>query len=91
MKEGGRLSVLMPLGNGFDTEKSGPAPLIIGGGAGIPPLYGLCKALAGEKKISGFCWALTRQMRSFTRRNLKNWERVLLLSLSTALWEKGDL
>ena len=50
MKEGGRLSVLMPLGNGFDTEKSGPAPLIIGGGAGIPPLYGLCKALAGEKK-----------------------------------------
>lgn len=50
MRRGGKLSLLTPLGNGFLTEKSGESPLIIGGGAGVPPLYGLCRALAGQKK-----------------------------------------
>ena len=44
------LDVLTGLGNGYDTSKSGEKPLLIGGGAGIPPLYELCKCLIKEKK-----------------------------------------
>ncbi len=42
--------VLIGLGNGFDVAKSGDKPLLIGGGVGIPPLYGLCKRLVAEGK-----------------------------------------
>lgn len=47
---GQTLDLLVGLGNGFDTEKSGPSPLLVGGGVGVPPLYGLCKALRGQGK-----------------------------------------
>lgn len=42
---GGELDVLTGLGNGYDMEKAGPRPLLIGGGAGVPPLYMLCRLL----------------------------------------------
>lgn len=45
-----RLDLLVGLGNGFDTQKSGDRPLLIGGGVGVPPLYGLCKHLLAEVK-----------------------------------------
>ena len=41
---------LTGLGNGYDLEKSGDAPLLIGGGAGVPPMYLLCKKLAEQGK-----------------------------------------
>lgn len=44
------LELLVGLGNGFDTAKSGRAPLLIGGGAGVPPLYGLARQLRREGK-----------------------------------------
>ena len=44
------LDVLVGLGNGYDTSKSGHRPLLIGGGVGIPPLYNLCKKLIAEGK-----------------------------------------
>ncbi|MCD7935051.1 MAG: dihydroorotate dehydrogenase electron transfer subunit [Oscillospiraceae bacterium] len=43
---GRKLDVLTGLGNGYDMEKSGMAPLLVGGGVGVPPLYGLAKRLA---------------------------------------------
>lgn len=53
MSEGDKLDILLPLGNGYDTSKSGDRPLLLGGGVGVPPLYGLCKRLIGEgKKVS---------------------------------------
>ena len=42
--------VLTGLGNGYDTSKSGNLPLLIGGGAGVPPMYYLCKKLIAEGK-----------------------------------------
>ena len=36
---------LTGLGNGYDLEKSGNAPLLIGGGAGVPPMYMLARLL----------------------------------------------
>ena len=47
---GESFDLLAGLGNGFNTALSGDAPLLIGGGVGIPPLYGLCKELLAEGK-----------------------------------------
>jgi len=50
MNRGDKLDVLTGLGNGFDTSKSAKAPLLIGGGVGVPPMYNLAKTLIGEGK-----------------------------------------
>ena len=41
---------LTGLGNGYDTTLSGDSPLLIGGGAGVPPMYLLAKRLIAEGK-----------------------------------------
>ena len=52
------LDVLTGLGNGYNLEKIGKKPLLVGGGVGVPPLYYLSKKLiaAGKKPeiIVGF-------------------------------------
>lgn len=50
MLSGEKLDILTGLGNGFDTSKSTDSPLVIGGGAGVAPLYGLCECLVREGK-----------------------------------------
>ncbi len=45
MRPGQTLDVLTGLGNGYEIEKCGAHALLLGGGVGVPPLYGLCKAL----------------------------------------------
>jgi len=50
LKKGELLDILIGLGNGFDTSKSGDTPLLIGGGVGIPPMYNLAKKLKEEGK-----------------------------------------
>lgn len=53
MREGDTLNLLSGLGNGYDLEKAGDKPLLIGGGVGVPPLYLLAKRLVAEgKKVS---------------------------------------
>lgn len=42
---GTRLDVLTGLGNGYSRAEAGDRPLLIGGGAGIPPLYLTARAL----------------------------------------------
>ena len=49
-ENGTELDILVGLGNGYDTSRSGDKPLLIGGGVGVPPLYNLCKKLIGEGK-----------------------------------------
>lgn len=53
-----KLDLLVGLGNGFDIGKSGSAPLLVGGGVGVPPLFKLCKDLIANdtepKVILGF-------------------------------------
>lgn len=39
------LDILIPLGNGFDVEKTTMYPVLIGGGVGVPPLVNLAKQL----------------------------------------------
>ena len=50
MQAGEKLDILSGLGNGYDTTLSGLAPLLLGGGVGVPPLYMLAKELITEGK-----------------------------------------
>lgn len=50
MPVGARLDILTGLGNGYDLDKSGDRPLLIGGGAGIPPMFVLAKKLLAQGK-----------------------------------------
>ena len=50
MAPGTELDVLTGLGNGFDPDRSGLRPLLVGGGVGIPPLYGLARRLTAQGK-----------------------------------------
>ena len=50
MVPGETLDLLTGLGNGYDLDKSGDRPLLIGGGAGVPPLYALAKHLLAQGK-----------------------------------------
>ena len=45
MSEEAELDVLTGLGNGYDLGAAGDAPLLIGGGVGVPPLYFAAKEL----------------------------------------------
>ncbi len=50
MVEGEKLDILCGLGNGFDTSKSEKTAVVIGGGVGVPPMFGLAKKLIAEGK-----------------------------------------
>lgn len=49
-KAGMELDLLTGLGNGYDLDRSGNTPLLIGGGVGAPPLYWLCRVLLERGK-----------------------------------------
>ena len=51
MEKGEKIDILTGLGNGYDISKSGQTPLLIGGGAGVPPMYLLCKKLIAAGKM----------------------------------------
>ncbi len=42
---GDTVDIVYPLGNGFDLEKAGDRPLLVGGGVGVAPLFLLAKEL----------------------------------------------
>ena len=54
MRQGQKLDALCGLGNGFDVSKCGQRTVVIGGGVGTPPMYGLAKALlkAGKTPVA---------------------------------------
>ncbi len=49
MKQG-KLDVLTGLGNGYDLQKSGNSPVLLGGGVGVPPMYLLARRLIEQGK-----------------------------------------
>ena len=50
MKAGEKLDILAGLGNGYDLSLSGDAPVLLGGGVGVPPMYNLAKKLVAQGK-----------------------------------------
>ena len=47
---GAKLDILTGLGNGYDLSLSGDAPVLLGGGVGVPPMYNLAKKLVAQGK-----------------------------------------
>ena len=45
MAPGVKLDILTGLGNGYDLTKAGSKPVLLGGGVGVPPMYGCAKRL----------------------------------------------
>lgn len=47
------INTLTGLGNGYDLSRAGGYPLLVGGGAGVPPMYLLCRELikSGAKPV----------------------------------------
>ena len=45
MTAGESLDILTGLGNGYDLTLTGENPVLVGGGVGVPPMYGLAKHL----------------------------------------------
>ena len=45
MVPGVKLDILTGLGNGYDLTKAGNKPVLLGGGVGVPPMYGCAKEL----------------------------------------------
>ena len=59
---GARLQTLTGLGNGYDLAPAGKAPLLIGGGVGVPPLYWLARRLrAAGRRVQVVLGFNTRQ------------------------------
>ena len=48
LASGETLDLLTGLGNGYDLTQCGDRPLLIGGGAGVPPMYLLAKKLLAQ-------------------------------------------
>lgn len=48
MEPGSILDILTGLGNGYDLSQIGEHAVLVGGGVGVPPLYGLAKALISK-------------------------------------------
>ena len=50
MAPGESLDLLTGLGNGYDLSLTGEHPVLVGGGVGVPPMYGLAKHLRAMGK-----------------------------------------
>lgn len=50
MTAGTKLDILTGLGNGYDLSLCGDAPVLLGGGVGVPPMYNLAKKLVEQGK-----------------------------------------
>lgn len=87
---GERLSVLTGLGNGFDTQKAGDMPLLIGGGMGATPLLYLAGVLVAEGKSVTAALGFKTKAESILISELeKTGARVLVCTEDGSLGEKG--
>ena len=48
LEVGKELDILCSLGNGYDLSKIPANPVLLGGGVGVPPMFGLAKALVAR-------------------------------------------
>ena len=68
MFPGKKLEVLSGLGNGFDTSLCPQKTAVIGGGVGVPPLYGLARQLVEEgKDVTAILGFNTKKERILTK------------------------
>lgn len=71
LREGQTLNLLCGLGNGFDLSQCGRRPLLVGGGLGAAPLYGLAKALLAAGKTPRLVLGFNRREDIFYEENFR--------------------
>ena len=90
MLKGEKLDVLVGLGNGFDTSLSGDTPLVIGGGAGVPPMFNLAKKLIAEGKKPTAILGFNEECEVFYKEEFeKIGANVLVATVDGSVGEKG--
>ena len=72
MTAGEALDVLTGLGNGYDLSLSGDAPVLLGGGVGVPPLYMTAKKLIAEGKKVSVILGFNTESEVFYEQEFKN-------------------
>lgn len=86
----GELDLLVGLGNGYDISVSGDAPLLIGGGVGVPPLYNLAKALISKGKKVTVVLGFNRKEEVFYKTEFEDLgARVIITTVDGSLGIKG--
>ncbi len=90
MKEGDALDVLTGLGHGFDVEKSGESPLLVGGGVGVPPLFNLARKLVAAGRSVTVILGFNRAEEIFYAREFeKIGARVIVTTVDGSVGVKG--
>lgn len=90
MKAGEQITALCGLGNGYDLSDAGDAPLLLGGGAGVPPMYLLAKQLRAEgKKVTVILGFNTASEVYYDEEFYKLGCRVILATADGSLGAKG--
>ena len=72
MAVGESLDVLTGLGNGYDLSLSGDAPVLLGGGVGVPPLYMTAKKLIAQGKKVSVILGFNTESEVFYEQEFKN-------------------
>ncbi len=71
MENGEQLELLTGLGNGYDISLCGARPLLIGGGAGVPPMYQLAKELIANGAEVSVILGFNKKEEVFYEENFK--------------------
>jgi dihydroorotate dehydrogenase electron transfer subunit len=86
---GASLEMLAGLGNGFDLRVNTERPLAVGGGIGIPPLYGLAKRLPEREKLTVVLGFNTSEESFYIEEFEALGCRVVVSTVDGSLGEKG--
>ena len=87
---GARIEALTGLGNGYRTADSGPAPLLVGGGCGCPPLLWLARRLRQEGKSVTCVLGFNRKDEIFLTDDLQNvGARVVVTTVDGSVGTRG--
>lgn len=89
LQKGLRLDILTGLGNGFNLDRAGRNPLLIGGGTGVAPLYYLAKACTGARRMLRRCLDFRMRIRRFSSRNLSSCATMSLSQRKTGASDAG--
>lgn len=90
MKEGETIDALTGLGHGFDVEKSGESPLLVGGGVGVPPLFHLARKLIAAGRSVTVILGFNRADEIFYAREFEELgARVIVTTVDGSVGVKG--
>lgn len=88
-REGDKVNLVLPLGNGFDVTASGQRPLLIGGGVGVAPLLLLGKELARLGVEPTFLLGARTEKDLLCLNQFRQTARTLVCTEDGGLGEKG--